>query len=198
MIRVAEARIAERTARPPAAPSFRFGVLERIKVAERMLGPNGILPNTRLGVILSQPAARVHDLTGIIRDILIFDRERHEATSDAITEVVGKVEKLSDAKVMAEAQLVINRLYHEKIARHNNAAIKADFPFVPTVESFSKLTSNGHFDPYQYFASEGWGAIKMRLDYGKNYGYEKALRNFDLKQHLREVLVVTRAFELIS
>jgi len=197
MTRVTIIRAPERAARQPATRTIRFGVLERIKVAERMLGP-GILPDTRLGIILSQPAARVRDLTGIIREILIFDRERHEATSNTITEVIGELENLSDAKIMAEAQLVINRLYHEKIAQHNNTAMKADFPSAPTVEAFSKLTSNGHFDPYQYFLSEGWGAIKMRLDYGEIYGYEKALRNFDLKRHLREVFVVTRAFEQIS
>jgi hypothetical protein len=198
MTRVTRIRIAQKAARPPATKPLKFGVLERIKVAERLLGPAGILPDTRLGIILSQPAARVRDLTGIIREILTFDRERHEATSDIITEAIREVEKMSEAKVMAEAQLVINRLYHEKISQHSNPAIKADFPSIPTVEVFSRLTSNGHFDPYQYFLSEGWGAIKMRLDYGKTVGYEKALNNFNLKQHLKEVFVVTRAFELIS
>ena len=199
MTTVHKARIAERLpAKRPLNHPPRFGLQERLRVADRMLGPRGILPDTRLGIILSRPAASGHQLSEIVRDILTFARERHEATSDIITNAVKEIESLSDAEVISRAQIVINRLYHEKIVQSNNARLQADFPSIPTVEAFARLSSNGHFDPYQYFSSEGWGGIKIRLDYGKTIGYEQALTNFDLSQKLKDVLVVTRAFELLS
>lgn len=198
MTTVRKAGILERLPARPFNQLPRFEVQQRIRVADRMLGPKGILPDTRLGIILSQPAARNHHLTEIIRDILTFDRERHQATSDIITEAVNEVESMSRAEIISAAQIVINHLYQEKIARHKHTGIPAGFTSIPTVEAFAKLSPNGHFDPYQYFSSEGWGAIKIRLDYGKTIGYERALTNFDLKQKLKDVLLVARAFELLS
>jgi|GEM_PF-1966756 len=199
MTTVPRARIADRIpARQRLAHPPRFGVKDRLNVVARLLGPKGILPDTRLGIILSQPDAREHHLSEIIRDILTFDRQRHQATSDIITEIVREVEALPKAEIFSGAQLVVDRLYQEKIARNKHTGIQADFPIGPTVDVFARLSPNGHFDPYQYFSSEGWGAIKIRLDYGKTIGYEKALTNFDLRQKLRDVLLLTRAFEYIS
>ena len=148
------------------------GINQRLKVAERMLGVAKILPNTRLGSILAVKIAREKDLSGIMRNVLTFDR--YPATSEVIGKIVEKIEALSEAEVFAEAQRIIDDLYYEKIEKHGKTPLKTDFPRKLTVKEFSRLLPNGHFDPYQYFLSESWGSLERVLDYGKTIGDDKA------------------------
>jgi len=170
------------------------GYLDRGKIADLLLG-SGVLPKTRLGAILAHPHSQYKELGKIMREVLTFTD--YQPASEIITKVIEEVNSLSTEEIMAEAQAKINILYHEKIERYENFAMRADFPTPPTLESFSKISPNGHFDPYQYFASQTWGIIKARFDWGRLKGYERALANFDLKNAFREAYVVALALSKI-
>ncbi len=180
----------------PLAPSQRFGLQQRINVADRLLGSNGALPKTRLTEILSHPDLTYRNMAELIREVLIFSRESHEATAKVISDVVREVEALSRDEVLAQAQEVVREHYQEKIARTNDPALKKQHPVEPTIEQFAAMKPNSHFDPYQYITSVSWGAVSMRIHYGRRYGFELAMENFDLRSTARDAMIMARAFEI--
>jgi hypothetical protein len=177
-----------------------------------MLGEErGILPNTRLGKILAHLQSQARELRKVMHEVLTFDK--YPPASETINKIVEKVDSMPMDEIMKEAQAAIDRYHQEKIGIIGDGdgpdmlALRTTFPVPPTVEAFSKIFPDGHFDPHQYLASGPWGVIAMRLDYGrkkeekdpslKGKGYEQALANFDLEKVFREALVMALAFERI-
>jgi hypothetical protein len=191
-------RIAPQT-RPtkPLAPAQRFGLRQRINVADRLFGANGALPNTRLTEILNHPILNGRNMAETIREVMTFARDNHEATAEVLSDVVREVEALSREEALAQAQEVVGRHYQEKIAQSNDAAMKESHPKAPTIQEFAAMEPNGHFDPYQYIASVSWGAISMRIDFGRMCGFEKAMSDFSLRSSVRDAMIMTRAFEIL-
>jgi hypothetical protein len=193
-------------AKPPA---HRFSLQQRMEIANRLVGVPGIVPNTQLGAILSHKLTNiVYEaqeknviLSDIIRRVLTFDSRRHAATAQVITEIVQEVQEMSgdNGKLFGEAQKIIDQLYEKKVIKTGDDILAKAFLESPSVERFAKLAPNGHFDPYQYFMSESWGAIVAILDYAEVKGYDKVIPVFIRQvEKLRNALILTYAFDQIS
>lgn len=189
-----EARAINRigTAAQPArvpSPAERLNLARRISIADRLINSRG----TRLGLILADREANSQSLADLIREVLTFSPTKHEVTSELIDRIVLEVEALPQDELMRQAQDVVSRLYAAKVEPFGGA-VKTEFPTCPTVAQFAQYKPNGHFDPFQYFFSGSWGTVNAALDYGKDVGYDRALKMFK-PALLRDALVFTYAFE---
>jgi hypothetical protein len=187
-------------ARALPQPARRLNLQLGLAIADRLLGKNGMLPNTRLGAILASPFAndQAVPISAIIRQVLSFDRKTHLKACEIITGALTEVEAMSEAEVVREAQKVVDELYRTKSdAYSSDANFKSAYPAAPTVRAFAEIEANGHFDVYQYFISDGWGKVSMTLDYGRVCGYDQAISTFDLRQQVRDAYVMTRALEIL-